>query len=116
MSVVDGAMKSPEAQATHLAIGAQVQHLPASYSVEVPARTLESLLDDIPGPPTIDFLSLDVEGYELDVLRGLNIEKFRPRYILVEARFFEEVDGFLTGHRYSLVDRLSVHDYLYRTG
>jgi FkbM family methyltransferase len=113
MSVVEGSLKTGEAQAKHLASGTAMQRLDARYSVNVPARTLESVLDDIPNLPAIDFLSLDVEGYELNVLRGLNLEKYRPRYVLVEARFFDEVNDFLVSHRYVLLEQLSYHDYLY---
>ena len=62
----------------------------------------------------IDFFSLDVEGYELNVLEGLNLTKYRPGYILVEARFFEEVNDFLEMHQYKLVEKMSYHDYLYK--
>jgi FkbM family methyltransferase len=113
MSVVDGAMKTAEAQQAHIEDGLDVQHLDRSYTVDVPARTLESVLDETPRPPEIDFFSLDVEGHELDVLKGLNVDKYRPKYILVEARFFEDVNAFLA-KRYDLVEQLSHHDYLYR--
>lgn len=33
---------------------------------------------------TFDFISVDVEGAELDVLKGLSLEKYNPRVILVE--------------------------------
>jgi FkbM family methyltransferase len=34
---------------------------------------------------TIDFLSIDVEGHEREVLEGADFSRFRPRVILVEA-------------------------------
>lgn len=114
MSVVDGALKTDEAQASQIQAGVNVQRLKGTYSIEVPARTLESILDEIENLPTIDFLSLDVEGYERNVLMGLNLSRFRPTYILVEARFFEEVNSLLVLEKYELLERLSPHDYLYR--
>lgn len=114
MSVVEGSMKSREAQDEHVHIGLDVQRLAGSYSVEVPARTLESILAGIPEARNIDFFSLDVEGHELEVLKGLNPSRFRPGFILVEARFFEEVNQFLTENDYEMVEQLSHHDYLYR--
>lgn len=113
MSVVEGARKFSEAQAKHIADGLKAQDLAESYSIKVPARTLESILDELPSPLKIDFFSLDVEGYELNVLKGLNLEKYRPKYILVEATFFDEVNSFLAD-RYELVEKVSYHDYLYR--
>jgi len=115
MSVVDNSLKSVEEQNKHIAAGVDVQNLEKSYSVEVPARTLESILNELPNLPSIDFFSLDVEGYELNVLQGLNLSKYRPRYILVEARFFNEVDSFLKQHNYKMLEKLTVHDFLYST-
>lgn len=113
MSVVDGSLKRQEDQQRHIELGIEVQGLGGSYSVEVPARTLESLLDEIAGLPRIDLLSLDVEGYELQVLQGINLDRYQPRFILVEARFFEEVDNYLSP-RYEMIERMTHHDYLYR--
>lgn len=54
--------------------------------VQVKAKTLDSLLEES-GMSSIDFLSIDVEGTELDVLKGLNLKEFRPRLILLEDKF-----------------------------
>lgn len=114
MSVVEGSLKSEEEQNKHLETGINVQNLDKSYSITVPARTLESILDEFSNLPDIDFFSLDVEGYELDVLKGTNLAKYRPKYILVEARFFDEVNSFLESHNYEIIENLSHHDFLYR--
>ena len=47
---------------------------------------LSSLLDKN-GFERVDFLSLDVEGMELDVLRGFEIHKFKPRLAMIELQF-----------------------------
>ena len=58
----------------------------------------------------IDFLSVDAEGYDLEVLKSLNFEIYRPRLVAVESqeRFFTKiVDSdlyrFLDCKGYSLV-------------
>jgi len=112
MSVVEGSLKSGEAQSAHVQTGLAHQQLAQTYAVRVPARTLESVLDEA-GAPVIDFFSLDVEGYELPVLQGMNLARYAPTYILVEARFFNEVDALLAP-RYAQVAQLWEHDYLYR--
>jgi FkbM family methyltransferase len=33
----------------------------------------------------IDFISLDIEGYEIEALKGLSLHKYRPRAFVVEA-------------------------------
>lgn len=86
----------------------------ASYAVSVPVRTLESILDEIISCPfEIDFFSLDVEGYELNVLRGIDLSKYKPKYILVETKRPDQVDRFLRDKKYSLCEQLTCHDYLY---
>lgn len=55
-------------------------------TVDVPTRTLRDVLaDNLPAGQTIDFLSLDVETHELDVLQSNDWSRFRPRCILVES-------------------------------
>jgi len=65
-------------------------------------------------PFLIDFLSLDVEGVELEILKGVNHSKFRFRYICVESRQFDELQEYLLSQEYDFVDSLSNHDYLFR--
>ncbi|MEQ8209702.1 MAG: FkbM family methyltransferase [Lacipirellulaceae bacterium] len=117
MSLVEGARKTQDEQQEHLEKGVAVQQLEQTKSVQVPARTLESILDAMSAEsesplPRIDFFSLDVEGYELPVLKGLNLERYQPKYILVEATYFDEVNDFLSD-RYEIVEQMSHHDYLY---
>jgi len=115
MSLVDGAFKTKHDERKHLGRGIEIQNLKGSYSIDVPARTLESILEGTRNLPEIDFFSLDVEGYELQVLEGLNLSKYRPRYILVEARYFEEVNAFLVKQDYALLEKLTHHDCLYQS-
>lgn len=64
------------------------------YSIEVPAKTLSSVLTKH-GVSKIDLLSLDVEGYEAQVLNGLNFNNHRPRFLLIEVRDKKEIDSIL---------------------
>jgi len=111
MSVADGAMPDEEMR-KHLEFGVECQNLESTYEVEVPGVTLASLIVEC-GFRKIDFLSLDVEGGEAAVLDGLNLEVNRPRFILVEARYFDAVDTLLTDNGYRLLEQLSHHDFLY---
>jgi hypothetical protein len=52
-------------------------------------------------------LSLDVEGFEISVLQGLDFERHRPRHICLEVRQSEEVSAFLKPRGYSLLEVLS---------
>jgi FkbM family methyltransferase len=84
--------------------------LNSSNLVSVPTVTLERLLDQYTNPgQIIDLLSLDTEGYELPILRGLNLNKYRPRYMLIEiyTKDFNEIVSFLLSHNYILHSNFS---------
>jgi FkbM family methyltransferase len=111
MSTVKGAMKSPEEEARHLALGRELQQVD-TYEVRAPARTLSAVLDQHQ-ITKIDFLSLDVEGFELSALQGIDFEKHRPAVMLIEARYRDEIESFLQP-LYEPMAQLSEHDVLYK--
>jgi FkbM family methyltransferase len=80
----------------------------------VPAMNLESILEKANAPSLMDFFSLDVEGHELEVLKGLNHTKFRFKYILIETSEFATISSFLNNARYHFIEKLSHHDYLFK--
>lgn len=72
--------------------------------ITVPARTLTSVLEESK-VTTIDLLSIDVEGAELDVLLSIDFNRFKIQCILVENNYpdtFKEVKDLLlrTGYRH----------------
>ena len=50
----------------------------------VPVLTLNQILF-ISGFPQLDLLSIDIEGTELDAIRGMDIAKWRPKVIMAEC-------------------------------
>jgi FkbM family methyltransferase len=111
MSLVEGAQGSADADAEHIAHGEQLQGV-TSYELEVPARTLSAILDEH-RVSHVDLLSLDLEGYEVSALRGLDLSRHLPDYILVEAWDRAGIEE-LIGDRYEMLAELSHHDVLYR--
>jgi FkbM family methyltransferase len=63
--------------------------------INVPVRTLDSILEEAGAPVAFDFLSIDVEGHEIEVLRGFDIGRWRPRLIMIEDHVAD-----LSKHRY----------------
>jgi len=60
-------------------------HFKIVATQEIETTTLTDLLDRyLPAGQYIDFLSVDVEGLDLDVLQSLDFKRYRPTIILVE--------------------------------
>ena len=77
-------------------------------SIEIQVSTLEKILDEV-NVKNIDLLSLDVEGYELEVLQGLNFNKYRPTYLLIEIYInqMNDIHNYLTENNYKLICNFS---------
>jgi FkbM family methyltransferase len=57
-----------------------------SHVTKIPVRRLEHILGEhLSDGERIDFLSVDVEGQDLEVLRSNDWVAFRPRFVVVEA-------------------------------
>jgi hypothetical protein len=77
-------------------------------TLRVPVTTLAALCD-AHRPERIDFLKVDVEGAEADVLAGADWEHWRPRVVIVEAmapgsmaEAWRQWEPLLLRHRYRL--------------
>ena len=77
--------------------------------IKVPAKTLTSILESASAPATFDLLSLDTEGYELSVLEGLDLNRFRPRYMVIEIYTwdYEKICSYLATQGYEMVCNFS---------
>jgi len=59
-------------------------------TIKVDVRRLDSILaEHHPELERIDILSVDVEGWELEVLAGLDFARYRPAVVIVENLFAE---------------------------
>jgi FkbM family methyltransferase len=58
---------------------------PFSPKMHVPMETLTHICDTYVNNRVIDFLKIDVEGYEKQVLSGLDLTKYRPKCFCIEA-------------------------------
>lgn len=79
-------------------------------TVTVPVVSLGNVLDQYAKNRQIDFMTIDVETQEYDVLKTNDWERFRPAYLAVEILDFNpeelmnnEVHRFVKGQDYSLV-------------
>ncbi len=68
-------------------------------TIEVPVEPLASILNRyLPPQQTIDLLSIDVEGMDLQVLQSNDWQRHTPRFVLVE-----EVDFLIERHEESAI-------------
>jgi|LakMenE18May11ns_1017448.scaffolds.fasta_scaffold9582178_1 FkbM family methyltransferase len=80
---------------------------------KVVIETLNNILKEI-NVNKINLFSLDVEGYEEEVLRGLNLNSFDIDYILIETNNLDKINSILKSFNYILQENLSFHDYLFK--
>lgn len=72
--------------------------------VEVETSPLADVLDkNLPANQQIDFLTIDVEGLDLQVLKSNNWDKYKPAYILVEDRI--EFDNLANSEVYTYLKK-----------
>ena len=86
----------------------------SSFNFDSPAATLNSLLIKAKAPQLIDFMSLDVEGAEFEVLKGINFNQYNFKYILIEVRDLKRMQEFLFPKGYVLEEKFSSLDYLFK--
>ena len=81
----------------------------SAEAVTLPMTTLAVLCEQL-APASFEFLKVDVEGAEADVLRGADFSRFRPKIIMVEAikpltlaPAWDEWEPLLARHGYAYV-------------
>ena len=79
---------------------------------KVKKNTLNNILISNKVVKDFDFLNIDVEGHEFDVLKGLNLKKYRPKLISIEIHvlktkeiFRTNVFKYLSKNNYELVSQ-----------
>ena len=105
-----------EQAAIHAGQGTKVRR------VEVRAATLRQVLDQA-RPPPIDILKIDVEGFEEQVLRGNDWDRYRPSLIMLEAtlpnspvRRQTTITAYLEGLGYRFVHHDGLNDFFVEQG
>ena len=96
----------------------------APTRIKVPARTLDSMLEEAKFP-RVDFMTIDVEGHEFPVLQGFDIEKWKPKVVVLERIKSEpdaEIARYMALHGYEKKFNLprdardDCNDFYFKTG
>lgn len=70
--------------------------------------TLDKILEKITHPlALIDFLNIDVEGKELDVLKSIDLNKYKVKIIMVEQNDkLNKIENYLSKFNYKLIETI----------
>ena len=112
MSTAIGARATAEADLAFASRNRSFVARDGHFLVDAPVRTLSSLLDEV-AVAHVDLFVLDVEGFELEVLAGIDFNRHRFSHVLIETSDLDGVTSLLAPH-FSLIAALSHHDYLFR--
>ena len=85
------------------------------YFFDSESITLQKAMTLSNAPKLIDFFSLDVEGAEIEVLKGINFKEYKFKFILVESRNLDKTKEFLINKNYSFVKSFSNLDFLFKS-
>jgi len=79
----------------------------------VKSKTLDSMLIEAE-LTKVDVVSIDVEGHELEALKGLSFERWNPRIFIIEDNSMfksKEISGYMANHDYQVFFRTGVNDW-----
>lgn len=83
--------------------------------IKVPCKSLNNIIENnFSINPKIDFLSVDVEGTELDVLKGFDFDKYKPRLLIIESNRKSDkikIDNFLFKKEYLYSGSISINAF-----
>jgi len=83
---------------------------PAIERIKVKITTLDKLLESL-DISNLDFVSIDVEGWEMEVMKGFDVEKYKPEIILLENLNHSEVyHSYMKSIGYSYVKYLQQNE------
>ena len=87
------------------------QFLKNIQTIKVKATTLDQIIKKDKSDKLIDLFSLDVEGYEFEVLNGINFDNIKFKFLLIETEFPEKLINYMSKKNYTFVERLSNYNF-----
>ena len=73
---------------------------------------MDTILKRYPAIDKIDFISVDVEGTEIDVIKGLDIKKWMPKLIVLENNYNDKkYEDYMSSVGYKKELRNIVNDF-----
>jgi len=87
-----------------------------NIKISSPVKKIKNILIENNAPKKINFFSLDVEGHEYEVIRGLDLNLFFIEVFLIEIRsktLLNKISDLLGARGYKLIKKITIHDYVF---
>jgi len=83
-----------------------------SLKINVKVRSLNLLLNELQFSKNINFISIDTENTELDVLKGIDLNVYNVKLFVIENNFNEAFcEEYLNRFGYTKINRIAVNDF-----
>ena len=82
------------------------------YEIKVNVKSLDTILTENSFSEEIDFISIDTEGTELDVLKGLSLDKWDVTLLVIENNYNDsDISAYMSKHGYFKDARWKHNDF-----
>lgn len=76
--------------------------------IKIPLIAISTIMEKY-FPSGVDIVSLDTEGYDFEILKSLDLEKYRPKIFCVETLRYETTHKLRKQNE--IIDYMAAHDY-----
>ncbi|MBY0577887.1 MAG: FkbM family methyltransferase [Burkholderiales bacterium] len=81
-------------------------------TIEVTCKTLDSVLEEYGVKPGFEFISIDIEGHEMEMFKGFTLSKWQPRLVLLEDHVVgHDKHNHMTANGYLLIFRTGLNSW-----
>jgi FkbM family methyltransferase len=84
----------------------------SSEIAQVSCKTLDSILEDHQVPAGFEFISIDIEGHEMEMFKGFSLDRWRPQLVLLEDHVINhEKHRLMTRFGYQVILRTGLNSW-----
>lgn len=84
----------------------------SNQTIDVVCKTLDSILEENNIQVGFDFISIDIEGHEMEMFKGFTLEKWKPKLVLLEDHVINhEKHRHMIDHGYQVILRTGLNSW-----
>jgi FkbM family methyltransferase len=84
----------------------------SNETINVTCKTLDSILEENNTEAGFDFISIDIEGHEMEMFKGFTLEKWKPKLVLLEDHVINhEKHRHMVNHGYHVILRTGLNSW-----